>query len=253
MKLKFTLILLISSIVYTHGQQKWQIKLDGGLSLPISKYSKLDLSETFSLDGNIIYAEYFDKKDHGAAERGTYYTISAKRKLFNEKMVLSVNYGSGNNPVNVEEISDYYTEYLDDIFYYVFEQDDYRVNQVFVSAGYNYQVSTFSFSFEPIIGLSIMDFPGYSMTAYLKATDEFRFDVRHRNETEDSNTLLLGIQSAIDVTLFNHLLLGLSIRYLSANHDYVIEPKAVGIDSRERHDTVNYRVINVGLSLGILF
>jgi hypothetical protein len=70
---------------------------------------------------------------------------------------------------------------------------------------------------------------------------------------EDSNALLLGIQSAIDVTLFNHLLLGFSVRYLSANHDYVIEPKTVGIDSRERHDTVNYRVINVGLSLGIQF
>jgi hypothetical protein len=98
-----------------------------------------------------------------------------------------------------------------------------------------------------------MEFPDYSMTGYLKSTDEFRFDTRHRNEMEDSNALLLGIQSAIDVTLFNHLLLGFSVRYLSANHDYVIEPKTVGIDSRERHDTVNYRVINVGLSLGIQF
>lgn len=253
MKLSFTFVLLMVCMITAYAQQKWQFKFDGGFSFPISKYSKIDLSETFSFDGNIIYAEYFDKEDHGAAEQGAYYTIGAKGKFINEKLIASVNYGSGYNLVNVTEISNYYTEYLDDIFYYVFEQDDYQVNQAFVSAGYNHQVSNFSFTCEPLIGLSIMEFPEYKMTGYLKATDEFRFDVLHRKDKENSNALLLGIQSAIDITLFNRLLLGFSIRYLSANHDYIIEPKAVGLDSRERHDTVNYRVINVGFSLGIQF
>ena len=252
MKFSFTFVLLMVCMITAYAQQKWQFKFDGGFSFPVSKYSKIDLSESFSIDeGGYPLSEGFDKKDHGAAEQGAYYTIAIKRKFLNDRLMASINYSSGYNPVNVAEISNYYTDYLDNIFYYVFEQDDYHVTQGFISAGYHHQVSNFSFTCEPLIGLSIMEFPAYKTTGYLKSTDEFRFDVMHRKDKEDSNALLFGIQSSVDIILFNRLLLGLSIRYLSANHDYVIEPKAVGLDSRGRHDTVNYRVINVGFSLGI--
>lgn len=91
------------------------------------------------------------------------------------------------------------------------------------------------------------------MTGYLDATGEFRFEAIHRGQTKDIGALLIGIQSAIDFTLLDRLLLGVSMRYLSANYDYTITPEAAGIDPRERNDTVNYRVFNIGFSLGVLF
>ncbi len=244
--------MLIFSIS-SYGQQKWQIKVDAGYSVPISKYAKVDVSETFSFVDGSPLAEFFDKEGHGAAETGNYYHITIKRQLLDNKLITSVGFGQGSNPVNTSEISNYYTDFLDDIFYYVFEQDRYNVTYGFVSAGYNHHISILTFTIEPLIGFSSMRYPDYKETGYLDATDEFRFEATHRGPKEDIGSLLIGIQSAIDVNFLNRLLLGINVRYLSANYDYIIEPKVTGIDSRERNDTVNYRVINIGLSLGVVF
>lgn len=244
--------ILVTLSIGSFGQQQWQIKVDGGYSLPLSRYGKVDVSETISIVDGYPLAEYFDKDDHGAAKTGNYYTVLFKRLFPNNKLIASAGFGQGSNPVNTTDISNYYTDFLDDIFYYVFEQDDYELTYGFVSAGYHHQISKFSFTIEPLIGYSSMRYPDYKMTVYLDATDEFRFNVTHRGPTKDMAALMIGAQSAIDFTLLNRLLLGVSLRYLSANFDYTIEPKATGIDSRKRNDTVNYRVFNIGLSLGIL-
>lgn len=153
--------------------------------------------------------------------------------------------------MNTNEISDYYTEFLDDNFYYVFEQDDYQVSYGFLSAGYHHQLSKLSLTIEPLIGYSSLRYPDYKMTAYWDATDEFRFDVTPIGSSDDIGALLVGIQSAIDFTLGTRLLLGVTVRYLSANYDYSIELKPTGLDSRKDNDTVNYRTFNLGISLGI--
>ena len=253
MKNKLLYIFLLIFSISSYGQQKWQIKVDGGYSIPVSKYAKVDVSQTFSfIDGSPL-AEFFDKEGHGFAEISNYYNIAVKRKLLNNKLIVSAGFGQGTNPVNTTEISNYYTDFLDDIFYYVFEQDHFNITYGFLSAGYNHQISILNFTFEPLMGFSSMRYPDYKMTGYLDATDEYRIEAIHRGPKEDISSLLIGIQSAIDVILLNRLLLGISIRYLSANYGYVIEPEVGGIDPRERNDTVNYRVFNVGISLGILF
>lgn len=245
------LVLAMFSIP-SYGQQQWQLKIEGGYSLPLSKYSKVDVSKTISnVDGNLL-AEYFDKEGHGAAETGSYYAVNVKRLFSNKKFIMSVGFGQGSNTVNTSEISNYYTDFTNDIFYYVFEQNDYEVTYAFLSAGYHHNISKLSLTIEPLIGYSSMRYPNYKLTVYLDATDEFRFDATHRGPTEGIGALMIGIQSAIDFRLIQRLLLGVNLRYLSANYDYTIEPKATGIDSRKRNDTVNYRVFNIGLSLGIL-
>lgn len=254
MKNQLLLQLVLATLsMATYGQEQWQIKVDGGYSLPMSKYGKVDVSQTISIVDGYPLAEYFDKDDHGAAESGSYYTVWVTRRFPNNKLIASAGFGQVSNPVNTTDISNYYTDFLDDIFYYVFEQDDYKVTYGFVSAGYHHQISKLSLAIEPLIGYSSMRYPDYKMTVYLDATDEFRFDVTHRGPKEDIGALMIGIQSGIDFKLIERLLIGVSIRYLSANYDYTIEPKATGIDSRVRHDTVNFRVFNVGFSLGILF
>lgn len=256
MKTQLLLQFVLAALSITsYSQQNWQIKVDGGYSIPVSKYGKVDVSQTISVVDGYSQAEYFDKEDHGAAETGRYYTVLIKRLFLNKKLIGSVGFGRSSNPVNTTEISEYYTDYYfdDDGFNLVFEQDDYEVTYGFLSAGYHHNISKLSFTVEPLIGYSTMRYPNYKMTAYVAATNEFRFETVHRGPTPDIDALLVGIQSAIDFTLFERLLLGVSMRYLSANYDYTIEPKNIGIDSRERNDTVNYKVFNVGISVGVLF
>lgn len=254
MKTQLLLQFVLAALSITsYSQQNWQIKVDGGYSIPVSKYGKVDVSETISIVDGYPLAEYFDKEGHGAAETGSYYTVNIKRLFPNKKLIASIGFGQGSNPVSTTEISNYYTDYLNDGAYFVFEQDDYKVTYGFLSAGYHHKVSFLSLTVEPLIGYSSLLYPNYKMTVYTEVTDEFRFDVTHRGPTEDIGALMIGIQSAIDFTLLKGLLLGVSMRYLSANYDYTIEPKAHGIDSRERNDTVNYRVFNIGISLGVLF
>lgn len=237
----------------SYGQPIWQFKVDGGLSMPITKYGRIDVSKTISMVDDSPVAEYYDKEGHGAAEQGVYYGISVKRKFLNNKLITSMAAGQGINEVNVDQISNYYTTFFDDDYYYVFEQKDYRVTYGYFSVGYHHQLSLLHLTFEPIMGFSSMRFPDYKMTGYLKTTDEYRFDATHRGSKENSRAFLMGIQSAIEVELLKSLLLGISMQYLSSNHDYAIEPKVAGIDSRKRNDTVNYRVFNLGFSLGVQF
>lgn|SRR5690606_30385876 len=252
MKLQLLSLVLIVLPITSYGQQHWQIKFDAGYSAPVSKYGKVDVSKTISIVDGSSLAEYFDKKDHGAAETGSYYAVTIKRLLQNNKVIVSAGFGKGSNSVNTTEISKYYTDFHHEGFYFVFEQDDYEVTYGFLSAGYRHNISKFSFTVEPLVGYSSMRYPNYKMSLYLKATDEFRVETIHRGPTEDIGALIVGVQSAIDLTLFRRLLLGVSMRYLSANYDYTIEPKAPGVDSRERNDTVNYRVFDIGISVGIL-
>lgn len=247
----YTFLIVLS--IASYGQQQWQLKVDGGYSFPVSMYGKVDVSQTISTVDGYPLAEYFDKEGHCAAETGSYYTVTIKRHFPNNKLIASAGFGQGFNPVNTSEISKYYTDFLNDVFYYVFEQDDYEVTYGYLSVGYHHNISNLSFTVEPLIGYSSMCYPDYKMTVYLDATDEFRFDVIPTGPTEDIGALMIGIQSAIDLTLLNRVLVGITMRYLSANYNYTIEPKAAGIDSRKRDDTVNYRVFNVGVSLGILF
>ena len=252
MKTQLLYILLMAIPIASHGQQQWQIKVDGGYSVPLSKYGKVDVSQTISIVDGYPLHEYFDKEGHAAAEAGSYYTVLVKRLFANSRLVASAGFGKGYNPVNTTEISSYYTDYFDNDFYFVFEQDDYEVTYGFLSAGYYHKISKVSLTVEPLIGYSSMRYPDYKMSFYLKATEELRLETIHLGPTEDIGAIMVGVQSAVDFTLLNRLLIGISMRYRSANYDYTIEPKAAGIDSRKRDDTVNYRVFNVGISLGIL-
>lgn len=253
MKAQMLHILLMIFSIAVYGQQRWEFKVDGGYSIPVAKYGKVDVSQTISIvDGRSLH-EYFDKEDHGSAETGSYYTVTIKRLFPKHKLIASAGLGKGFNSVNTMEISNYYTNFFNNEFYFVFEQDDYEVIYGFLSGGYHINISKLSLTVEPLVGYSSMSYPNYKMLFYLRATDELRLETTHLGPTENIGSLMVGVQSAIDLTLVKRLLLGISLRYLSANYDYTIEPKTAGIDSRVRNDTVNYRVFNVGVSLGVLF
>ncbi|HLT71948.1 MAG TPA: hypothetical protein VKZ75_04825 [Cyclobacteriaceae bacterium] len=76
MKLQLLSLVLIVLPITSYGQQHWQIKFDAGYSAPVSKYGKVDVSKTISIVDGSSLAEYFDKKDHGAAETGSYYAVT---------------------------------------------------------------------------------------------------------------------------------------------------------------------------------
>ncbi|HLT71947.1 MAG TPA: hypothetical protein VKZ75_04820 [Cyclobacteriaceae bacterium] len=244
------IVLIILS--FTSFGQQWQIKLDGGYSIPISGYAKVDVSQSISIIDGYPVAEDFDKKGHGAAETGNYYAVSIKRLFSNDKVIASLGWGQVSNSVNTTKISNYYTDFLNDGFYYVFEQNSYTVRYGFFSIGYRHSISSTSLTLEPLIGYSSLRYPDYKMTAYLDATDEFRFEVIPTGPEDDIGTILLGIQSAIDFNLSSRVLLGISMRYLSANFDYTIELVPSGLDSRKDEDTVNFRAFTLGVSLGII-
>lgn len=244
--------------LYAQPERKWSIKLDGGFSIPISKFSKVDVTNTISFQDGYLLAEYFDKKGNGAAENGKYFSISVRRK-FLEKFLVSLGTGKSINTVSTYEINDHYDKvFFDDPFYFVFSQVDYEVNYIIAGIGYIIDGAIWKASFQPLLGMSTLKYPNYNMKGYTDESwgdeaDQLRFEASHRGETKDPKSIIYGIASSFDFILFNRITLGVDLRYLMANYHYSIEPHTTGFCSKLRNDIVNYRVIDLGLSIGVAF
>lgn len=237
---------------------KWQISIGGGAALPVSSYKNNDVQNSISVrDSDVLVFEFFDKQDNGSAQPGYYITATVGRVFFHHLLV-SLNFDYTQNEVSVEDINAYYDATMNAAYYHIFSQEKYKVSKQYVGIGYYKSNSKWKYSVSSLIGLGNMDFPVYDLQVI---RDESWGDRAHTISLHFQNmidepkisTFTYGISAEMGITLFKSVFAEIHIKYMLANFEYNIVPRAVAIDARPRQDVVNYRVVDLGLNIGISF
>ncbi|MCH8233942.1 MAG: hypothetical protein IIB82_15045 [Bacteroidetes bacterium] len=255
------LILMILSCLQVSAQSdatnKWSFSVGGGLAMPVGKYGKVDVQNTISVLDGYSLVEFFDKEDHSAAQKGYFLSASLARRMY-KSFLVSVNVDYTKSSVSTTEINSYYYEILGEPFYYVFTQNNYEVITTYLGFGYVLEKSIWMTNIQPLIGWGIMTYPIYSHQVYGDESfgdqaHTILIDYQHLGPTPDPRSLVFGLSATMQVSFLKHLFVQLHAKYLQADFYYKIEPKTKGIDSRLRSDMVNYRIIDLGLSIGVEF
>ncbi len=260
--LPFILIMLGCLQVSAQSDQtgKWKVSAGGGMAVPLTKYGSVDVQNSISRNWNdeLVVFEFFDKENHGAAQLGYFLTASVARQMFRHFLV-SLNFDYTQNSVSTSEMNAYYDETMNDYYdgtvfanyLHVFSQDAYQIKSTYLGIGYTISKNNWNMAFQPLVGHATMAFPIYDLEVDI-STGLMRF--KHRGATPDSQSFTYGISVAMGVSLFRNVFVEMNSKYLSADFDYVIEPHIVGSsDSRIRSDVVNYRIFDLGVSIGVAF
>jgi len=258
--LLFILIMLVGNQVSAQSDKinKWKISLGSGFAIPFTEYGKVDVQNSISIrDNNIQVYEFFDKENHGAAQIGYFFSLSAGRQIFRHFLV-SFNFDYAKNSVKTIEINNYYDETMNIPYYHVFSQNDYKVRGLYLSIGYQWRKNHWMANIQPLLGWYVMSFPSYKLQMFRDESfgdqaHTVAVDWLHRTVISDPQSLSYGISATVTVLFFKSLFLEVHSKFMSADFDYVIVPKTPGVDPRTRSDVVNYRIIDLGLSVGVAF
>ncbi|MEQ8714301.1 MAG: hypothetical protein RIC80_14870 [Cyclobacteriaceae bacterium] len=257
----FGILTLMLSFYGTQAQEtkgkSWSIQFTSGVSLPVGKFSKMDVNQTISMVealGEGYYQwEGFNKNMNNSAEIGFLYTMSIKRQLSGNFHGF-VDYISTQHNVETDPVRDFYydtfsffpTQRLE------FRQDNYRFRGLIGGIGYTQSLGSFFIDFQLGLGYTSLDYPSYSWIVYGTKEGTTGVGSDYANIAPHSNptSMALSVISGVKYPLGNFFI-GVDFSFMTANFEYAVDLRSPGNRPIIRDETINYRVLNLGLIVGL--
>ncbi len=268
---RFRILLVLLLFVLSTGniraqEHKFEIYISSGICLPVGAFSDAQPTSVFTYrpNGSTPDPEFvgFSKEGHGYAENG--FNINGGA-ILNLKSWVSLDLGVGysSNPVNSESVADHMTEVyakyaiLFDYPGFIIESVPYENQYLKLGILFNKRWDRINILAGPSFGLASLKFPDYSIqTFYFQDYEsEANRNFVHTGSKPRSSAFLFGLKSKVNYSLSNAFNVGVVVEYLNADFDYEIELDY--LESTEDwswgpfKDTVNYRVVQIGLELSL--
>jgi hypothetical protein len=228
--------------------------------LPVGAFGETEPTSVFTYrpDGSNPQFVGFSKEGHGYAENGFGINGGA---VWNMNSWLSLDFGAGysSNSVETKSVSEHMTEIfsiaLHDFPGFIIESEPYENRYVKAGVLYNKRWNKTRLLAGPSFGFASLKFPDYSIQTFgfQDYESEANRNYVHTGEKSPSNSFLFGLKSKVSHSLSPAFDIGFVVEYLNANFDYTIEldylESTEGYSFGPFEDTVNYRVVQIGLEL----
>lgn len=251
-------ILLPELALGQEAPKRMYLDLSFGLSQPTGKFSKTDYRNSLAEMplGEMEQFKGFVKNGNGHALFGHNISFSARyypRKSF----FVTAGWTGLFHEISPENLQNYFDENLRFLEFNgnkieinsILSTEDYRTNIFFSGFGYSVELNKFQVSFSQLIGLAVMDFPGYSWDYITPNGTILGFGPR-LSVPSSLKSLSIGWQIDFHYDLSKKLSLGIKSSFQKADftHFYRNMQFATSGES-EIYDQINFRVINANLSL----
>lgn len=255
MKKWFIIIILVfPSLGKAQGSSekfnRFSVDFKVGTAIPVGAFANNSTSNLIRQDPNANEGRVtgvFTKEGNGFAKPG--FTWSGEvTYMFAKAFFGGLMYQKAFNPVDLAAANDYLRT-LDNRV--TMRQDDYQATFIAPMVAYQTMRGKFDFSISQAIGKSELAFPYFEMEFDAPPPNIFR----HLYDTEPIRSWFskTEIQTNYQINSFLHV--GAHLSYLYSNFDYnlalVMSPGGSG--EFRTPDTVNLRLLNLGLHLGIEF
>ena len=252
MKTSLIITLIFSVALGSMAQDrkpKWDISVSYGLALPIgdfkqtapAKSMKGFLSST-SGPGQFYYDVFGIAKDGNSyATSGQFGALSVNYHIGRQwLMALAIHHSR--NSVNTQPFYDYINTVVFPKVSMV-SNNDYNVTAWSTGFGYEFYHKQFRLTLIPVIGQAEISSPDYSFEWF---TYPWNFDV-----IKLGTSLLLGLHGNIGYKFGSRFYTALKADFDSANFEYKIIRRSPGTTYLFLDDRITYRLLKIGLTVGI--
>lgn len=230
-------------------KSKWDISVSYGLALPVGDFKQTAPAKNMEVipsspSGQIYYSVYGIAKDGNSyATNGQFGALDLNYRIGSHWLVaLAVHHSR--NSVDAHSFYNYANTLLIAKVAMI-SNNDYNVTAWSVGFGYRFNHKRLQLKLTPVIGQANISSPDYIFEWY---TYPFFFDV-----TKLSNSLLLGLHGNIGYNFGSRVYTSVKVDFDAANFDYTVKVHSPGINFRFQDDTITYRLLKIGLALGIQF
>lgn len=266
-KLKSFLIplLLFFSIANLRAQHdKFEIYFSSGFCLPIGAFQDTEPTSIFTYQPDGSNPEFvgFSKEGHGYAETGFSINGGAAWHL-NSWLSIDLGAGYSSNPVNSESVENHMTEIfsrfatLHDFPFFTIDQSPYETQYLKIGILYNKRWDRIKIHAGPSFGIASLKFPDYYIQTFAFQDNETapNRNYIHTGSKPRLDAFLFGLKSRVNYSISTSLNIGLFAEYLNADFAYEIELDNIESPTDQSfgpfQDTVNYRVIQIGLEISL--
>jgi hypothetical protein len=221
-----------------------------GTAIPVGAFEKNSTSNLIGQDPNANEGRVigvFTKEGNGFAKPGFTWSGEVTYR-FAKAFFGGLMYQNASNPVDLEAANDYLRT-LDSRV--TMRQDDYHATFLAPMIGYQTAFGKFDFRISQAIGKSELGFPYFEMEFDAPPPNIFR----HLYDTQPISSWFSKTEVQTSYRLNNFLHVGVHLSYLYSNFDYnlalVMSPGGSG--EFRTADTVNLRLLNLGLHIGVEF
>ncbi|MBX2947414.1 MAG: hypothetical protein KF725_16410 [Cyclobacteriaceae bacterium] len=247
------------------------ISISSGWAIPLGSFAKSSPEKIVRVYNNDPYPPYirvenYARESSGAAIKGSFINIHFAYRL-NQKWLMLAQAGFTRNAVNAQGASDFLNKFPSSSPFNSFSIRAVDYTVLTISSGLNYQLTwrRNGLNFGPMLGIGIMDYPDYEIS--FKESDFAPLTIRrHLGAQPNLVGLLYGGVAEIyhkwnlrqkgTYKLLARVDVGLRLSYSAA--DFTYYSTLGNRDTNPRifesyKDEVNYRLLNLGLSIGYKF
>lgn len=253
---KILLILFLALPLFAISQEdmgkfsRFSFEIKAGASIPLGPYSNSSTSRLVRenpFDSNRQVIGVFTKDGNGFAQTGYFYEGSISY-LFSKRWFGGFIGQRFNNSVNLNPVNNYLQE-INPVF--TMSQGDYHGSLLGPMIGIRKAKGLFYYSISQALGRARLDFPIFEM-GY---GDKVPWVFTHFYDYEPIKSLFSKTELKLAYEILPWMRLGGNLSFIYADFDYSLTLSNVpgGSGFYQYDDTVNLRLLNLGLHVGIEF
>ncbi|MEI6050642.1 MAG: hypothetical protein WCS03_17230 [Bacteroidota bacterium] len=248
-------LITLSAFSQNEGVSKFEVSVNGGLSLPVGAYGNNNSSKSaiYIIGAPETTVKGFSKVKSGFAVPGSSYNLTLKFKMTNNLKLL-FQASNNNNGVETDGMSVFLTELYNSKETKV-EEVNYRVLFFSPGIGYYSSIKKFELGINLFVGYSIANYPYYKII-YLYTNLSTPPILAHVGAKPNLSSLTFGTSLCASYKFTKKLSIGVNILYQTATFSYNLHPENYpggGGSNFDFSDKLKVRILNTLVCFGYSF
>jgi len=226
----------------------WQFSLSSGVSTPLGSFARHDAADAmiFGSPPDTYTIIGINKLKDGFARTGYYYGLTIDYST-QSGVLFQLKGGQNINSQRTAEVEDYIRNYYSITTSFQFDADQYKVGYLLPGIGYGFSLK--KWQIETVIsgGMAQSSYPSFTTNTYVVNSS-------WQPEKPWPNLKAFAWGYSLDIcrSLGKHVFTRVNISYLQADFKYnmTTELSPIGISNPQYQDTIKWKVLQTGLSLG---